>query len=704
MTPLQLLSLWRERWGKADSKNLVCPYESSNISDWNQRWQQSLAGRLPGVGLLALAGFVGLTLLLMTVRFTLTEQTIFSVMLFAASFWIRRFQGKAVSLMLAGMAIISTARYLDWRLLDSLAPAYSVDYFVRLGLLLLEFYGVFIFVCNALQRLWPAWLSRVDSAEGLAVQPRLGVFILASGFSRVDVERSISAITGLKWQQDRLNIYVLDATDRADLRRICTELRASYLTYSEVLLGNAGLINRALLDSKEELIAVLQAGHVPAHEFLRLSAGWLQAEAALGLVSTAQHFLLPALTESLRLEFCESGTQSEFLVAKRSVLVSCGGVPIDPVDQHLANRLRESGWGHICVVKHNQQIRGLLNPYPGAAVRWRMALEAANPVLAFYRPLLPLALLTLPLLYLLANIAPVQSPVPVILVYLVPHWGQSWLLANRLESKKRLPLLIELQELLLALYIFVLTSIFVVLTQFRERKQARNAELKQTVSKSPALESVAWRGLAGLHACAWLWGGWTMLHANGEQLQSLGFYLGWSALVVMVMAARYAVIRETQEIARHKRALRVMPAMIRLQNNRTLSCKTSNFPAVNLHLSLPPGAQLEPNQSIQLSIFQSYNEFVFDAQVLSVGLSGVDLCIEPASKSQYEAFTQAALARGSNWPAWLPAERVDQIFPNGLMKAIEGLGRGLGVLWFSITKRSIKLAVAQMNTKWKKKT
>lgn len=705
MTPLRLLSLWRQRWGKADTKAHACPYETDSISGWNQRVQESLIGKLPGLPWFGLIGFALPTMLLMTVRFTLIEQAFFSTVVVGASLWIRRFQGRAVSVMLAGLMIINSARYLEWRFAETLGPAYNFDFFVRLGLLTLEMYGVLLFVVRILQGFWPAWLMQADAQESPRGSPRLGVLILAAELSQAKIERSMQGFDAAQWPVDRINFYVLDANERADLRSALSELGVTYLTYSETLQGRAGLINRALVDLKEDLVAILMAGQSPQKGCVRSAAGWLQADADLGIVSTSQHFLLPALEVSQlgALEYQVDAT--EFLLAKRMALITSGGVPLESISkqQHLVQRLSQSGWGHVCVQSNGRQIRGLINPFPGAAVRLRLALEVLQPPLAFYRPLVLVALLTIPLLYVLGGVLPVQAPAFVLLSYWMPHVLQALLLQNRLDAQYRLPIWIEIRELLLALHVYVLTTFFVLLTQLREWKKTGFAAFAQNRHGSVAGVDVAWRSLALLHVAAWVVSAWTAFQVQGEQARTLGLYMTWSVCVMLMLAARYAVIREMQEIARHTHALRVMPAMIRLANNRTLSCKTANFPATVLRLSLPQNVRVASDQDVQFSIFHSVNEFVFDARVMVSGEAEVEIKIDPASQPQYEAFAQAALARAPDWPAWLPSERVDQILPNGLVGLIERLGRGLVVLWHSIAKRSVKLAIADVNTKWKKK-
>jgi len=705
MTPLRLLSLWRQRWGKADAKVHACPYETDSISGWNQRVQESLIGKLPGLVWLTLIWFTLPTLLLMTVRFTLIEQAIFSTVILGASLWIRRFRGRAVSVMLAGLAIINSARYLEWRFVETLGPAYSVDFFVRLGLLTLEMYGVLLFVAHILQGFWPAWMTEVGAEESPRGNPRLGVLILTTDLSQAQIERSMQGFDAAQWPVDRINFYVLDVNDRADLRSALSGLRVTYLTYSETLQGRSGLINRALVDSKEELIAILMAGQSPQKKCVLSAACWLQADADLGVVSTTQHFLQPALEIAQTNEQVVQGDDAEFLLAKRTALISSGGVPVESISkqQHLVQSLRQSGWSHVCVQSNGHQIRGLINPFPGAAVRLRLTLETLRPVLAFYQPILRMALVTLPLLYLLGGVLPVQAPAFVLLSYLVPHVFQALLLQNRLDAEYRLPIWIEIRELLLALHVYVLTTFFVLLTQLREWKKTGFAADAQISHASVSGADVAWRSLPVLHVLAWMSSAWAALQVQGEQARTLGFYMAWSVCVMLLLAARFAVSREMREIARHTHALRVMPGMIRLANHRTLSCKTANFPAAFLRLTLPQGVRVACDQDVQFSIFYSVNEFVFDARVMGSSESEIEIKIDPASQPQYEAFAQASLARAPDWPAWLPSERVDQILPSGLVGLIERLGRGLAVLWHSIAKRSVKLAIADVNTKWKKK-
>ena len=80
---------------------------------------------------------------------------------------------------------------------------------------------------------------------------------------------------------------------RQSFQALCAELGAHYLTRDENDHAKAGNLNNGLAHSEGELVAVFDADHVPARDFLRETVGFFHQDEKLFLVQTPHFFLNP---------------------------------------------------------------------------------------------------------------------------------------------------------------------------------------------------------------------------------------------------------------------------------------------------------------------------------------------------------------------------------------------------------------------------
>ena len=73
---------------------------------------------------------------------------------------------------------------------------------------------------------------------------------------------------------------------------------------------------------------------------------------------------------------------------------------------------------------------------------------------------------------------------------------------------------------------------------------------------------------------------------------------------------------------------------------------------------------------MNLSIFRGHNEFIFPARVVSQHNGQLTLCIEDRVKDEYQVFGAAVLARGPDWPLWLPARDADHPLPSWISRPL----------------------------------
>ena len=219
MTPKILLSLWRERWGKPDTATLAEPFPSGKLNEWGNAFCESVVWRVPGLRLIALAWFVGLVLLLTSLRFSPVNQLVLSLFILLISQLIRRYQGHLISLILLGFAIISTSRYLFWRFDQTLGTLLNTEFFMLLGLLVAELCYAFMFALGMVQKLWPLIEPQAALPKDSAEWPKVGVFVLCTEHSLANIELALNQANALIWPKSKIVLYFVDAIRRDDIHQ-----------------------------------------------------------------------------------------------------------------------------------------------------------------------------------------------------------------------------------------------------------------------------------------------------------------------------------------------------------------------------------------------------------------------------------------------------------------------------------------------------
>src|SRR5438093_248011 len=126
------------------------------------------------------------------------------------------------------------------------------------------------------------------------------------------LETTVWAAVQMRYPRDKLNVYVLDdgATRekledpdpaqaafarrrQRELRELCENSGAHYLSRDRNLNAKAGNVNAALARSSGELILMLDADHVPTTDFLERTVGFFERDPKLFLVQTPHFFLNP---------------------------------------------------------------------------------------------------------------------------------------------------------------------------------------------------------------------------------------------------------------------------------------------------------------------------------------------------------------------------------------------------------------------------
>ncbi|MCB1486995.1 MAG: glycosyltransferase, partial [Bauldia sp.] len=207
-----------------------------------------------------------------------------------------------------GSAIV--LRYVYWRSTETIPPLNQPENFVPGVLLFLaELYNVFMLFLSLFVVAKPME-SRV--APKLKEYPSVDVFVPTYNEDAALLATTLAAAKGLDYPEDKLTIWLLDdgGTDqkcnsdnveeavaaqqrRAQLQKLCKDLEVRYLTRARNEHAKAGNLNNGLEHSTGDLVAVFDADHAPARDFLTETVGYFAEDEKLFLVQTPHFFINP---------------------------------------------------------------------------------------------------------------------------------------------------------------------------------------------------------------------------------------------------------------------------------------------------------------------------------------------------------------------------------------------------------------------------
>lgn len=704
MTPQRLKALWRERWNKPGTLAVEDGYLNGSVDAWGERISSSRAWALPGLSVVAAVLFIGLTILLTRVHFPVVDQWWFSGFILVVSLFIRRYQIPLVTFMLMCFATISTSRYLYWRFDATLGPEFSIVFFLALGLWAIEIYGTIWVAFGLMKTLWPAKHAPVKLPDDSDNWPTVGIYLLAAGHSADEIERSLAALQTTQWPHGKLQLTVLDQFVRAEVQASLAATDIQYLAFPDEPHAAVTLVNQALAQSTVELAVILTAGQTPEGDFLAERVGWFLKDPDLGMLFTSRHFFVPTPPARSLRQLAIDDDEMEVLIARVPHCLTATDMP-DASTANGANlRLKLESAGYLTAVLIQQRSSQwcLYNPLDRGASRWKLWVEHAHDILGVYKPLMSFALLAMPLPYLLVGVAPMKATLFEWIAYALPHLAQAYLLHDRVQSTRRLPLWLEIREALLSVYLLVLTFFSVIWTEFKERKSS-------AAMPEIDMEAIAFRltpadhGVTVLHSLAITMGLLHLLQGRVTDINTLIFFLAWSIVIILLQAAKFAVFREVRQVALQKHLLKRIPAMIRLPNNRTVACQTSNFPASELVLSVAKDLRLAVGQDLKVSLLQQTEEFAFTATVCAITAETLTIKVDAVWQDQYAKFSGAVLARPSNWPGWLPGQHVDRFTPHWLVTALSWLLDLFAHLIHRFDRKPVVTTAKNANMKWKSK-
>jgi cellulose synthase/poly-beta-1,6-N-acetylglucosamine synthase-like glycosyltransferase len=353
---------------------------------------------------------------------------------------------------IASVALVLGAAYLVWRAVFTLNPdALLFSWF----LWLLEAHAI-VGVGLAAFSLWDTRPAR-PAVEGM---PDARVAVLITTYDE-PVEVVLPTVAAAVAMEGEHETWLLDDGMRPEMRELAERLGADYLGRESSEHAKAGNLNHAIEHLDVDLVAILDADHVPDAEFLRRTLPYFN-DPKLALVQTPQDFYnedsfehvddrasagrrgdTPYTEQSLFYQVIQPGKnrwESAFwcgtnAIVRVEALDEVGGVAVDSITEDLQTtiRLHRAGWR---TVYHDEVLaRGLAaptaeeyqlqrrrwcvgaiqtlrqeRPFTRSGLTWQQRLSYAGTLLAWFEAFRVVGLLMVPPLVLLTGAAPIAAP------------------------------------------------------------------------------------------------------------------------------------------------------------------------------------------------------------------------------------------------------------------------------------------------------
>jgi cellulose synthase (UDP-forming) len=250
---------------------------------------------------------------LVTLPVNLQTQLIASITVVAVMAIIKGLKGEGTWRLIAlafGTSIVM--RYVYWRTTSTLPPINQPENFIPgLLLYLAEMYSVAMLALSLFIVATPL-PPRPSRAGKLDRFPHVDVFVPTYNEDSHLLANTLSAAKAMDYPADKLHVWLLDdggtvqkrnsnklleaqaaVARHNELKQLCEEIGVTYLTRERNEHAKAGNLNNGMAHSSGELIAVFDADHAPARDFLLETVGYFDDDPKLFLVQTPHFFINP---------------------------------------------------------------------------------------------------------------------------------------------------------------------------------------------------------------------------------------------------------------------------------------------------------------------------------------------------------------------------------------------------------------------------
>ncbi len=675
-------------------------------------WDNPISKGLLGLIALALAYSV------MSSPLSLVSQSVLGLVTVLVIFFLRKIPGRFTTIVMICFSLLMSVRYIWWRMNDTLGFETPLETFFGYALAGAEFYAFVVLVIAYFQTAWPLERKPVPLPKNNQLWPTVDVFITTFNEPLDVVRQSVFSAKSLDWPADKLKVYLLDDGRRDEFRKFCFEAGINYITRENNTHAKAGNLNNALRQTKGEFVAVFDCDHIPARSFLQVCMGWFVKDKNLAMLQTPHVFFSPDPFEKNLETYLRMPNESELFygivqdgndlwnatmfcgscaIMRRAPLMEIGGVATETVteDAHTSLKLSRAGY-NTCYLKVPQaaglsteslsahvrqrirwarglaQIARLDNPFVGAGLSLGQRICYFSSMLHFFYGLPRLIFLTAPLAYVFFGARLFQADAYSIMAYALPSLIVASITNSRVQGKFRYSFWNEVYESVLAWYILLP----VVGALLRPSSGGFNVTAKGGVIERSYFDwgiSRPYLFLLAGNLAGIVMGLSDFITGAENDYPTLFFNMFWILYNVLILCASLAVASETRQIRANPRVAAWLPASLKLNDGKVITCHTDDFSAQGLGLSIPANLVLEKDTRISVSLYRGTDEAAFPAVVTFCGRGRLGVRFEGLTLEQETELTGMTFSRADAWISTWGQKQQDK--PLTAFKLIVTIGR-----------------------------
>ncbi|MGV8960523.1 MAG: UDP-forming cellulose synthase catalytic subunit [Stenotrophomonas sp.] len=631
-----------------------------------------------------------------TVPLDVGYQFLFSAVVFGIALCLRNRESRLMPLVLMGLSLVMSTRYMYWRLTETMGMGSVVDLTLGLGLVGAEVYSFVVLVLGYFQVAWPLHRKPMPLPEDQSLWPTVDVFIPTYNEPLSVVRTTVLAATVMDWPADKLNIYLLDDGRREEFREFCEQVGVQYITRTNNNHAKAGNINAALKKTNGEYVAIFDCDHIPTRSFLQMSMGWFLHDDKMAVVQTPHYFFSADPFERNLGNFGRVPNEGELFygllqdgndvwnatffcgscaVIKRGPLEEVGGVAVETVteDAHTAIRLHRAGYrsAYIPVPQAAGLATESLSAHVGQRIRWARGMAQilrvdnplagkglslmqrlcyTNAMLHFFYGLPRIIFLTAPLAFLFFGAHVIHASALMILAYALPHIVQANLTNLRVQGRHRHLLWNEVYETTLAWYILRPTLMAVLNPKLGKFNVTAKGGLVQR-SYFDAHIARPYLLLLLLNLAGVLAGIVRLVTAGTSgEINTIWLNLGWTFYNMMLLGAVIATSSEQRQIRQAHRVPLNMRALLHLPDGQTLPCHTLNFSTGGMAIQLDEALPLQPGTRVEIELAHRQRSQRLPAVIRQDrDAHGISIQFEALDLAQERWLVTSTFARADIW-------------------------------------------------------
>lgn len=709
MSPATLLSLWRDRWHKPHHPEHSVPLVHGKIARWTMDIARSDNWGIPGLTEAAFGLALFILLLAVSTTLTTNSQIVLGWALVAFAVYLRRHRGQVVALAIVAMSVLLGARYFYWRIDATLLDHWSASLVLGLSLILAELLFWLYAALGYTRSLWPVAHETAPLHPDAVQWPTVDIYLVAGNSIEPEIQAFISNFPKLDWPANKYRATLLTTQQSAELEATCQKADIGFQCFPECAANDkASLVNRALFESEAEMLLIANCNAPIPTALLRQTIGWFVEEQNLSIAHTLHCSLAPAPSASATQNFEDGNHSPDWAIARRSALLSIGGLCAEQPDRHThtAIRLQQSGFFTAYMAMQTGDVSDgsiyrIDEPFKPGSLAMRIKLRELHSALAFYAPVAKSIFFVMPIAVLCFGAVPIATDFVTLQAYWLPQWVLGRLaLATALEHH-RLRWVDFVQEELSGFAVLLRTTKSFLITYF-ERLASRVRKKRRQSTRSISIEvptTTQW----GIVATAIFFT--TIATVTLVNWQSKGpiplieLYLAWAIFIALISMATLAVQRERDWIVWTQTSNRNLRTMLALPDSRSvITGITQNFPELPLVLEVNRTSLIGNGQSVHLSIFHRHHEAVFWCQVTQTRGTTLSVTLAPSQLPEYRQLTSMVFSRSPEWPMWLPSSHADRLLPGWLAKLLHRAQDA----FYNLTVKSAMPAITQRLRSWLK--